>query len=1533
MNKQSSHQKLLLKFDGPENESLDDGDQLEYIESNQSYQVRDDQEVNINIPYHHQTPHSNIENPYSPNRRYEKNEIEQSALVSIDDNEIFQDYDFDENVLSSLDSSKNHIRSIHQITRGKDGIRLPEQENDDNLYIETESQVPHPKNNNIQYERYTTNAAEKMVQKQQFERYQNHQETNNNQTILRLVAGQRRTVVSRLRFDFSLPNYQSSSTKDPSTALNSPRARFNSLQQYRYGDSEREESIPQSPIEIRIQDSSQNVTIVEEETDEDQENKNAEDVFDPYKEEDRNDPAVFKVIEDKILKSYNKIKLERQRSTLDIKRSKVLDLKSLRSKSQKKFRKTLSDWKSKLSSTFSTPFQSEKSSLPISDDKSDKSKTDNFEQNSNFDKLSSMSKDLKGMKFENISSNVSESIKNSTNELKNKVKDKIKNNELVKQFDDIGKTLKSINLNTFKNIGKSMYEWSRHFTVFGTRTGWHLPCRRVRQTDLGDLGVGFCVYFKMLKFFMILFLLFAILSLPAYLLFFSGNKTEGEEITIKFILSAFTLGNIGQSQQTCNYDTFGSNSETYIPLLCSYGTFEKIKNFGLAKSGTKCPQDENNNLDIDSDCSRNSLIKEQKDIVDERFEEECYGQKSCNFTIKSSDFQPQCKKKIELSHLVGNDAKIYIQVLCQQIYIKVPYLNFQISREHLGVVVVVMNIVIVVILLLSIVLLERFENQTDRDINATLKQTDDFSVLIDNLPHISQFKDIHDFKQQLWEHLENVMTHEPKLSYEIYKENDTKILNIQFAVSSHGQLRNLIKLYDLVKKQIEQQKDFELANGKKQRKELKKQIKSLDKKIESLVKIHRKAEQEQKIDKVHNAFVTLRSIRGRNRLFNTYQTNCIKRLFFTKVYKVKYHTRKLFKGNWLSLKDSVSPDIIAWENMNIGAAGKCIRQFLVIIKLIFLICSTFIVVIVGKYYQQQIDKYSPQVKCPSLDITKDMALEDQLKEASSRQGLMHCYCLSQYTKITFLVGSITFSDGNQYCGQWLFYYTLSNSLIYLVALQISVINIVINKIIRYVSQFEMNHIKSSQMVTSMQKMFMVSFFNTGVVIFIVNVNLELPRIPLFPFFTGDYKEFSVEWYRIVGSTISFTMLLNIITPHFANLMALIGTKMKKCRLQKLLTDKLSKIQVEKVSAEQKEIANSDGQFVIEFRYSQFLSTLFIIMMYSPGLPLLYVIAFFQLFVQYWFDKIFWLFMYSNSSILTPTAINSSFLDTFETGNQQLSPRRFASIHLILFICFFGVLLISYGCGQWILHRFKRLGYMWKNLNDKLLAREVFSDDILTELNFGQLINEYQKSKEDLKMLQAKENLNEAILTDPEQQILSENDNQLEKQVIQVILEQKLQTIASKLDEYFERDAFKKFKSIEHTIQVMKKRLPKMRLENNLRNAIYSYDLKDNPQYSGFIQLQENLKKRLETMDFDSPFGNIEELGPAGIEEQIILEMDNDDDIEIEQAQQFQVYQAHSQVDTSQIKEQRNAMNTKQTKSDHLDKKNEYQQKSESNLEH
>jgi len=88
----------------------------------------------------------------------------------------------------------------------------------------------------------------------------------------------------------------------------------------------------------------------------------------------------------------------------------------------------------------------------------------------------------------------------------------------------------------------------------------------------------------------------------------------------------------------------------------------------------------------------------------------------------------------------------------------------------------------------------------------------------------------------------------------------------------------------------------------------------------------------------------------------------------------------------------------------------------------------------------------------------------------------------------------------------------------------------------------------------MIKIFVVEFINTAVIIFLVNFNLDISIFNM-PIIDGHYTEFSVEWYRVVGSTIVLTMLIGIIAPHLITLGLVFISGLKRCYDRRCTCDK------------------------------------------------------------------------------------------------------------------------------------------------------------------------------------------------------------------------------------------------------------------------------------------------------------------------------------------------------------------------------------------
>ena len=94
------------------------------------------------------------------------------------------------------------------------------------------------------------------------------------------------------------------------------------------------------------------------------------------------------------------------------------------------------------------------------------------------------------------------------------------------------------------------------FPCCGTKIGWFCSCCCCcsKKSDIsGELGTGVSIYFKQMKNLIILLFICTLLSMPAYVLFYSGRtlnnpdtQVEGQGFEFDSFLGSLSLANIGE---------------------------------------------------------------------------------------------------------------------------------------------------------------------------------------------------------------------------------------------------------------------------------------------------------------------------------------------------------------------------------------------------------------------------------------------------------------------------------------------------------------------------------------------------------------------------------------------------------------------------------------------------------------------------------------------------------------------------------------------------------------------------------------------------------------------------------------------------------------------------------------------------------------------------------------------------------------------------------------------------------------------------
>lgn len=337
------------------------------------------------------------------------------------------------------------------------------------------------------------------------------------------------------------------------------------------------------------------------------------------------------------------------------------------------------------------------------------------------------------------------------------------------------------------------------FALCGSNLGCHTCIKSRRKSDLKDFGVGITLYFKMIKFLIYLFLCLSILCFPVFVIYWSGNESE-IQFTNKQALSALTLGNIGESETVCN-SHFYSEVELEVPgvevpgevlpgvnvagekllgeeneleLFCSYGQLVDLEVFGLEKEGvsTCSKQEDEARLQVDEECRYEPLESQTEGMhaqIFKAFTTSCYRKESCTLRIAPANFTSQaCQGKARLFNQDGSRRHFYAQASCVDWAIYLPYTDFQLDRDYLGLVVTVTDLVVLAVFLLATQVLHSYQKLDDREVDLQTLQPDDFTIAVTKLPDPRFYKNNDELKLLLWNHFE-------KLNQEVgdqYDKND-----------------------------------------------------------------------------------------------------------------------------------------------------------------------------------------------------------------------------------------------------------------------------------------------------------------------------------------------------------------------------------------------------------------------------------------------------------------------------------------------------------------------------------------------------------------------------------------------------------------------------------------------------------------------------------------------------------------------------------------------------------------------------------------
>lgn len=137
-----------------------------------------------------------------------------------------------------------------------------------------------------------------------------------------------------------------------------------------------------------------------------------------------------------------------------------------------------------------------------------------------------------------------------------------------------------------------------------------------------------------------------------------------------------------------------------------------------------------------------------------------------------------------------------------------------------------------------------------------------------------------------------------------------------------------------------------------------------------------------------SAFVVFRSMEGQARAVDAF-----KRTFWDKCLNVcscgrnakvgsRFERDKRFKGQWLTVKRAVDPELVIWENYGINLLSRIIRTCIFWLFFIGILSFCFWSVVNLENRNQLLDKAQPKVDCKKINVTESLAIQDYQKKSN-----------------------------------------------------------------------------------------------------------------------------------------------------------------------------------------------------------------------------------------------------------------------------------------------------------------------------------------------------------------------------------------------------------------------------------------------------------------------------------------------------------------------------------------------------------------------
>uniref|UniRef100_A0A7S0BBH4 DZANK-type domain-containing protein n=1 Tax=Pyrodinium bahamense TaxID=73915 RepID=A0A7S0BBH4_9DINO len=527
------------------------------------------------------------------------------------------------------------------------------------------------------------------------------------------------------------------------------------------------------------------------------------------------------------------------------------------------------------------------------------------------------------------------------------------------------------------------------------------------------------------------------------------------------------------------------------------------------------------------------------------------------------------------------------------------------------------------ILFFRFYLLPRNVKQNDREA-LTCR---DYTVEVDCLPRT--IEDMAQYEEELKSHFMARLTKLDEARKRRLRKDEPpgeppEICEIVLVRDFHGRL-------SAIKSRAELRQQLAIADHRKDAKATKK----LETKIEVLsAKVQEKLDSIQVLP-VMRAYVTLNTPGHKEALLYDY------RFSNSGLFRCCQSKVRCFHGKPIRVMVAPEPSNLLWENQDVNdgcmkdgrPTGRTCRKVLTnfifaLLIIVSMACIYLILYWSSGQSESTTHNYLGDEICDPVFRSAETGNEDPfmcmvseaetwtLEEAQETKAKLDCFCLTKGYQL-ILWSSVL----REACFSWVQGVATKAGIMTLASFTVVIINSVMKTVFAWLAVFERSSSVSGKDSSLMNKLFVAQTLNTGAVPFLVSWHAPdalrdfISVIPGLQFIgRGDYADLVRGWYTVVGLSLMVNMATNAVSTAAQNLAMHFFNKCKRwcCTRERCFR--------RYVQAELLQLY-TNPEFNMCTRYAQLMMTVYVTMLYSSGLPLLYFAAAVYMFAMYWVDKI------------------------------------------------------------------------------------------------------------------------------------------------------------------------------------------------------------------------------------------------------------------------------------------------------------------------